>query len=718
MFTQEDKDNFFNAIESLKKYRRADLLDEKGRNLLEQLYTDLLPSEHILKKSIKENTTFLIGRKGTGKSTIFLRIEQELRKKDTVLPCYLDVKTIYESAQTEYVNFDYLSDYLPEKTIRKYLIERSFLQSVLKRIAEEIDIRYDNWYEKLKQVLGNTKAEETKEKIQTLKSRIEDNEILKEIEIPIIKNISQKKKTLNESATATSTETNYSISGGLDPAGPSGRINLGNGINESEALKQASEIEENFSSIFLQVFQIKTFIEELKEILTAVKIRHIVVLLDDFSEIDDFAIKTFVDVVLAPLNNWSDEFIKFKVAAYPNRIYYGKIDPGKIDTINLDFYALYSEFDRDKMEEGATDFTKRLLERRVQHFVKKDTALFFDTSKVPIEDYYELLFQTSMNVPRIIGYILSYCYQSKIIYDKPINRTDIEAAAQRYYEDKIEPFFHKTTFSLLSINEKIDVLQLRDLLNKFVDKMIEIKRKISTGEYIGETYIPTFPYASHFHFATSLENFLKTLELNFFISKYTEMSDKDGQNSSVFCLNYGLAQKNNLLWGKPRGTKHRKYFIERLFNFNILLKEFLSTSKSIHCSNEDCNQTFTQEQIHLLEFSGYKCNKCQSPVIIEPISADIKNELKQIEQENLLNPSDIEIVMELAKQADAVPAKEIAEELDISSYSIAQRSRNLDLRKGLVKRHDTTPKTYELTEAAKNIYSFDNNNLNQDEQIK
>ena len=718
MFTQEDKDNFFNAIESLKKYRRADLLDEKGRNLLEQLYTDLLPSEHILKKSIKENTTFLIGRKGTGKSTIFLRIEQELRKKDTVLPCYLDVKTIYESAQTEYVNFDYLSDYLPEKTIRKYLIERSFLQSVLKRIAEEIDIRYDNWYEKLKQVLGNTKAEETKEKIQTLKSRIEDNEILKEIEIPIIKNISQKKKTLNESATATSTETNDSISGGLDPAGPSGRINLGNGINESEALKQASEIEENFSSIFLQVFQIKTFIEELKEILTAVKIRHIVVLLDDFSEIDDFAIKTFVDVVLAPLNNWSDEFIKFKVAAYPNRIYYGKIDPGKIDTINLDFYALYSEFDRDKMEEGATDFTKRLLERRVQHFVKKDTALFFDTSKVPIEDYYELLFQTSMNVPRIIGYILSYCYQSKIIYDKPINRTDIEAAAQRYYEDKIEPFFHKTTFSLLSINEKIDVLQLRDLLNKFVDKMIEIKRKISTGEYIGETYIPTFPYASHFHFATSLENFLKTLELNFFISKYTEMSDKDGQNSSVFCLNYGLAQKNNLLWGKPRGTKHRKYFIERPFNFNILLKEFLSTSKSIHCSNEDCNQTFTQEQIHLLEFSGYKCNKCQSPVIIEPISADIKNELKQIEQENLLNPSDIEIVMELAKQADAVPAKEIAEELDISSYSIAQRSRNLDLRKGLVKRHDTTPKTYELTEAAKNIYSFDNNNLNQDEQIK
>lgn len=38
MFTQADKDRFFDAVESLKKYRRADLIDEKGKNLLEALY--------------------------------------------------------------------------------------------------------------------------------------------------------------------------------------------------------------------------------------------------------------------------------------------------------------------------------------------------------------------------------------------------------------------------------------------------------------------------------------------------------------------------------------------------------------------------------------------------------------------------------------------------------------------------------------------------------
>ena len=30
-FTNEQKDGFFEAVESMKKYRRADLIDEKGQ---------------------------------------------------------------------------------------------------------------------------------------------------------------------------------------------------------------------------------------------------------------------------------------------------------------------------------------------------------------------------------------------------------------------------------------------------------------------------------------------------------------------------------------------------------------------------------------------------------------------------------------------------------------------------------------------------------------
>lgn len=706
MYSPEDKENFFNAVESLKKYRRADIVDEKGKNLLEKLYTDLLPSDHILKKSLKDNTTYLVGRKGTGKSTIFLRIEQELRKNDSYLPCYIDVKTVYESAQTEYLNLDYLKEYLDTKSLQKYLIERGFLQSVLATVIDELNIRYDTFFQKILEAIGDTKAQKVKTQLATIKSKIEDNEILKEIEIPIIKNIALNKKNSTEISNEKSTQTGPTeIKANVSEKGVTGSLTLNDSESNKDGQKSATELEQNFSSVFMQVFQIKSFIQEVKEILKELKIKHIVVLLDDFSEIEDQAIETFVDVLLAPLNNWSEEFIKFKIAAYPNRIHYGKIDPGKIDIINLDFYNLYSEFDRNKMEEGAIDFTKRIIEKRIEYFTKKPTSDFFDVSRTTIEEYYEIIFQTSMNVPRIIGYILSYCYQSKIIYDKKITKSDIEAAAQKYYEDKIEPFFHKTTFSLLSINEKIDILQLRDLLKKITDKLTENKRKISNTEYSGESYIATTPYSSHFHFIPDLEKFITTLELNYFISKYTEMSDKDGNLVSIYCINYGLAVKNNLMWGKPKGSKHRKYFIERPFNFNPVIKEFLATAKSIHCTNPECKQSFTQEQVALLEFTNYKCNKCQSPVITETLAEEIQIELKQIETKNLLPTEDINIIMELASQDKPLIAREIAEELDLSSQSIGQKNKILDLKKGLIKRNkNVNPYSYELTDLAKSMY--------------
>ena len=61
-------------------------------------------------------------------------------------------------------------------------------------------------------------------------------------------------------------------------------------------------------------------------------------------------------------------FIKFKIAFYPSRVHYGNIDPGKIDVINLDFYNLYSQFDANKMEENAVNFTKRLLNNHFMYF--------------------------------------------------------------------------------------------------------------------------------------------------------------------------------------------------------------------------------------------------------------------------------------------------------------------------------------------------------------
>ena len=79
--SKEELEGFRAATESLKLYRRADLNDpEHGTSLIEELYVDPLPEDDVLKTVLRPHTTFVIGRKGTGKSTVFQRLQHELRK--------------------------------------------------------------------------------------------------------------------------------------------------------------------------------------------------------------------------------------------------------------------------------------------------------------------------------------------------------------------------------------------------------------------------------------------------------------------------------------------------------------------------------------------------------------------------------------------------------------------------------------------------------------
>lgn len=180
MFTQKETNSFLEAVDSLKKYRRADLLDDNGISILENLYVDLLPGDIVLKNCLFNNTTFLIGRKGTGKSTIFLKMEMEYRKMKHYIPCYIDVKTVYESSRAEPINLPYLSEFFSEDKLKQYLLERTFIQSVLKRIYEEIDNIEQNFFEKLKNAAQRKSKKEIKNRIDILRNKITNNDCLNE----------------------------------------------------------------------------------------------------------------------------------------------------------------------------------------------------------------------------------------------------------------------------------------------------------------------------------------------------------------------------------------------------------------------------------------------------------------------------------------------------------------------------------------------------------
>lgn len=692
-----DKKNFWDAIESLKRYRRAEL-ERSGENIIEQVYTDLLPEDYILKKCQLPNTTFLIGRKGTGKSTIFLRLEKELDKQEDAISCYLDVYTIYTESQRTLSELNHLKDKIPLEILRKYLLERNFIQSILIALIKQFSSNTNNILEKIKSSLGINKKEAIKELLEELLQNIEDNETLKKIEIPLIEEV------LCKSKCVTSNKNEKGISGEVGASLNVPKPNITAKIEGKSDISNLSEKElaEEFSKVFVKVFQINDLIQKIKTILQTIKVKHMYVLLDDFSEIDNFAISNFVNIILAPLNNNSEEFIKFKVAAYPGRYYLGTIDPGKIDIIDLDFYNLYSKFDRDAMEKNSIDFTKRLIEKRLEIFNKLEIKDYFDLDSQNIDNYYEKLFQVSLNVPRIIGYILSYCYQSKTIYNKKILISDIENAAQRYYEENISSFFSEIRMSTVSMHEKVTVLELKKLMKEIIKKFEDIKSKIIRKELKGSNYNSKLPYTSHFHFNPKLEKYLETLELNFFISKYNSLSNKDGDTVSVYSINYGMSKYFKLLWGKPTDTPNpRKYFIERPFNFNDVITLFFEKTKSIHCSNNECNRIFNEDEKNALKMYDYKCPSCGNKVIEESVSMEVIEEVSKIKEDDCLPLPEIKILNKLKNSGKEIFMIDLSQELDYSRQLLQWRCRKLHLDHGYVDRikdKKDMPFTYKITQ--------------------
>ena len=72
------------------------------------------------------------------------------------------------------------------------------------------------------------------------------------------------------------------------------------------------------------------------------------------------------------------------------------------------------------------------------------------------------------------------------------------------------------------------------------------------------------PPTSHFHVLAEYDPVLSSLELNFFLTKYYEMKDRDGREVSVYALNYGLCQQQAISFGRPREKREQRlYFVEK-----------------------------------------------------------------------------------------------------------------------------------------------------------
>ncbi len=526
---------FARIAESLRQYRRAELKDfeeEIGTRPVDALYVDPLPNDAVLNSVLSSNTTFLLGRKGTGKSTVFARAQSVLRTRKDLLSTYIDVKSLYDiinSAEAPIRLIDAAD--VDTGICRTHLLRKAFLGAVISELLKEIDhlcsemSLWDVWRGKRKSFV------DLMEKLSGLQSRVKEVK-LTEQELPILQQINRKWKSRQQ------TEHGEGAAGGVtgtvSAAGVRGGIHAS--ISDFDKSLDDSELYNEYSEVMLRSFPFDEIISEIRDLLDEVTLKRLVVFFDDFSELNFLDQRLFVDVVLAPLNNSSNEAVKLKIAGYPGRVYYGRIDATKVDTLCLDFSALYEAVEVQTMEKAAIDYATRLLATRFEAFGEDITA-YFDSS-LPLDEHMKLIFQTTFNVPRLMGSLLHTCYLNRVSKGGQVTAASLRLAARKYYESTIAQYFQRMNrFALEPFDNKLDRHNQEQLLRCIVKEARDVRRRIQDGT-VGGTYFQELssPPTSHFLVNPALGDIFGSLESNFLLSKYKDTRDKGGNAVAVYAL--------------------------------------------------------------------------------------------------------------------------------------------------------------------------------------
>jgi hypothetical protein len=359
-------DQFAKIAESLRQYRRAEMADfqaDVGGNPVELLYVDPLESDAVLKTVLQNNTTFLVGRKGTGKSTVFAKAQLELRKRTDAISIYIDVKSLHELLSTNEAVVQHLPDFsISEPVMRAHSLRKAFLGAVISDLIKELKRAYES-RSLIQRWIGSARGyNEVIAELEELATDVKAGKLSQE-EIPILRTISAKTKEATTSKDSMSASAKVDVKAGIKP-----ELKASAGIETFDESIADTELYQEYADAVLRSFPFQALLSRIRELLVGVGLVRLFVFFDDFSELAWIDQKLFVDVILSPLNNASQEAVKLKVAGYPGRIYYGKIDPGKIDTVGLDFYQLYKSQEIQTSEGAAINYLERLLTTRFRGF--------------------------------------------------------------------------------------------------------------------------------------------------------------------------------------------------------------------------------------------------------------------------------------------------------------------------------------------------------------
>ncbi len=182
------------------------------------------------------------------------------------------------------------------------------------------------------------------------------------------------------------------------------------------------------------------------------------------------------------------------------------------------------------------------------------------------------------------------------------------------------------------------------------------------------------------------------------------MRDKDGKEISIYALNYGLCEIENIPWGYPKKRRaDRSYFVQRCFSYNRVLRAFLATHQTIRCN--ECGASYPMDKKEHFEYFDWMCPECKrGKCTIINLSEEYDSELEQLNKNLMLEPVELDILEILMTENRFMRASEISSFIDQNYQLVGKRTSKLS-EMGLVEKKSThSYKVSKITETAKKIY--------------
>ena len=686
------------AIDTLKQSKRPQLVDEAtSEDLTKKLFVDPKPGDGTLSELKRPSHTLVLGRKGTGKSTLFQRLQIEIRDRGEGISAYIDLKGLFQAAQTASIQQAFAGG--QNAANANYALElclwRSFIAATVGSLIEELPTnatRNQGYFAKIFQ--SHARAGEGFAKLADIGKYLEGTEI------------DRLRRCVFEDGSAGDESTTAVSGAGVVVSGSPG---IAGGLGRS--MSQASRFHtlRNRQSVVLQQFRVDQFIKDLRAALQAEGMRYLYLIFDDFSELSDDAMKLFAACILEPFDNLAHDIVKFKIAAYPGRVILGNVDSGRFEVVALDPHKLFTAREAPERDRKGIEFVKRLVTNRVQHFCGYDaTAFFSDPDNA--EKVWETLYFASAANPRGLGHILYWILENELKDGKKITISSVMKAAEAHFTDCLDRAF-SGRFADQPLEARGTVLTQKDLLERLVSRAQELNEKarrtsgepqnIASIRRAGDGKIPV----SHFRISPRLEDFLAPLELNSFVTKYADVHDAIGTTYSVYTFNFGLCQIYKLPWYGPRLAELNKrfYMVDEL-DFSTAVVGYYNESVEYACSS--CPHIAPGSDYEHLKRYAMLCPSCHQGEMHErPVRLQCGPAPVIPKPELVLSEEEFELVTVLGEAKRAMSSQQMSPELDISPQQVGLRATALVAR-GIVERRGKVSgrMTYALSERAKVAY--------------